>query len=117
MTQPPSDLQPLDYATPRRGAGGFPFIAQMAVGFGAFVVAASSTVVIAVLLSQFADSATGSLLVLGAVYGIPVVLLTALSIVAWRRWHWRGVLVGVLVGLGLLLMAVGLCFAIVPTLI
>jgi len=111
--KPDGPVLPLDYARPRGPAGGVPFIGQMAIGFGAFVVMCVVTLLAgAIGASAWGSSTTLVPVVAGVlVLGLPILLLAVLTIVTWRRWRWRGFLVGVLVGLGLVLLAAGLCFA------
>jgi len=112
MTQPPDpkNPRPLDYAPPmgNKPAGGVPFIGQMAIGFAAlFVVPIVSFLIALFLPSALHDSPT----LMPYIYApLTVVLpLIGLATIAWRRWHWRGVLVGMATALGLVLVAWGLC--------
>ena len=113
MTEPkPPDREPpkpplqLGYAAPNwweRPAGNVPFIAQVAIGFGAFVTAC----VLAAVMVATGRGGAPEVLIAPV---MALVLLTFVGGVARRRWRWPGFAVGVLIGVGLALLAVGLCF-------
>ena len=103
---------PLDYAPSVRPAGNVPFIGQMGIGCGGTILALiAAFTVVGVANSGPALPPWGIVLVLALGPGLILAALTALTVIAWRRWHWRGFLLGVLISLGLLLLAGGLCFA------
>ncbi|MFI5380118.1 MAG: hypothetical protein ACHRHE_12535 [Tepidisphaerales bacterium] len=117
MTQLPPPQRPdqpayrLEYASPEanRPAGGVGFAGQVALGFGAFVAAVIAGIVMAGMIASAGDP-PGAVILLGPV--VAVVSLAVLTITARRRWRWKGFLIGVLGSLGLLLLAIGLCFAV-----
>ena len=100
--QPPKPPVQLNYATPPAPgtgpAGNVPYIAQMAIGFAAFLLIGIISVVITVSMNSPAPG-----LILAPL------LLTVLCVIARVRWRWRGFLAGVLIALGLLLLAAGIC--------
>jgi hypothetical protein len=109
--QPPPQRVYLQYQAPgeQEGpAGGVPFIGQLAIGFGAFLVCGAMIFVTGALWNW----TTWTPLYPIAWLSSPL-LLVGMTVVAWRRWRWRGFLVGVLIGVGLLGLAIGACFAIV----
>ena len=118
MTQLPppqrSDQQAwqLDYASPMidRPAGGVGYGGQLALGFAAFVATGVAGVVITGIIGSATNGQNGIFLI-GPV--VTLAGLVYLTVVARRRWRWRGFIVGVLIGLGLVLLAVGLCFVVV----
>ncbi|MGE5608608.1 MAG: hypothetical protein ACM359_05100 [Bacillota bacterium] len=105
--QPPDPPPPpqLDYESSafRRPLGGLPFIAQLAVGFGACIALAFLSFALTVAARDPSGLVLGAFLILG--------LLAFAATVARREWHWPGFLVGVLIVVGLLLLAFGLCIA------
>jgi hypothetical protein len=104
---PPASV-PLQYERPRATvdddgpAGGVPFIGQMAIGFGAFLVYA---VLVSMSVSVRSPGWEG---VLAIVNFTMLLLLFAVAGVARSRWRWRGFLVGVLSGFGLMMLGIGL---------
>lgn len=112
--QPPHpdehSLIPIDYRAPdlNRPAGGIRYSTQVWIGVAAFVWA----VAMGAGAGNFIYAAKRDLplsLLCGA--AVPVVLLSALGIVAWVRWRWRGLVIGVLAALGVSALVFGLCVA------
>jgi len=105
-TAPPSPYQPEQAMTDKaknQPAGNVPFIAQMVIGFGAFLVLIGAGVA-TIPVPNFRVAQ-------GILIPFSILCLIVLCMVARVRWHWKGFLLGVLIGAGLILLAVGLCFA------
>jgi len=115
--RPPESPVPLEYAPPVRPAGNVPYIGQMGIGCGASVLALVMLWGLLAVLSLVPLGAGGggekAVLVFGPL--LMVAALLALAIIAWRRWRWRGFLLGVLISLGLILLAGGFCYALVSS--
>ncbi len=117
MTQPPPPQRadesafPLDYASPElyRPAGGVGLAAQIALGFAAFVAMIIAGVALAAMIGSAMNRPNAMVLIGPA---IAVGALAVLTATAYRRWRWKGFLIGVLGSLGLLLLAIGLCFGV-----
>ncbi|MFI5380116.1 MAG: hypothetical protein ACHRHE_12525 [Tepidisphaerales bacterium] len=110
MTQLPPPQRPdrpayqLDYAPsdPQRPAGDVPYGWQVALGVVAFV----ATGLVGVVLRAAIQGGFGA--TLGVLF-LVFCTLVGLTDVARERWRWKGFLIGVLVGLGLLALAIGVC--------
>jgi hypothetical protein len=99
------------YTPPRqKNPTGRPFgggCLQLFLGFIAFFISTyffAMLIVIAGSTGSLAAGIAASVIVLG--------LLVAGHIAAWKYMHWRLFIVGYLIGLGLVLLALGLCFSI-----
>ena len=110
--RPDQQAYPLNYASPEanRPVGGVGFAGQVALGFAAFVAAVIVGTVITAIIGNTVPQADTSML-LGPV--IAMAALIYLTVTAHGRWRWKGFLIGVLGTLGLILLAVGLCFVVV----
>ncbi len=103
---------PLQYERPRSPvdddgpAGGVSFGGQIALGFGAFVLCGA--IGLGMLRVPMATSLFDIFTPL-----LALLLLIAVTVVARVNWRWRGFVVGVLIGVGLVGLAAGACFAIV----
>ncbi|MFI5380117.1 MAG: hypothetical protein ACHRHE_12530 [Tepidisphaerales bacterium] len=115
MTQQPpperSDLpaHQLNYASPDsiRPAGDGVFAGQIVRGVAAFFAAVIAGAVIAGMIVGNVPRPDIIVLLAPAIALASLVLLIAAARTCWRT---KGFLIGVLTGLGLLLLAIGLCF-------
>ena len=106
--------QVLDYAAPdsNRPAGGVPYGGQAVLGLlalvGTFILGIALTA--AIVRSQ---KELSGIALLGL--AVSFTALAVLSHIARSRWRWPGfalgIRLGLLIGVGLILLAVGLCFA------
>ncbi len=109
---PDQPAYPLDYASPEsnRPVDGVGFGGQVTLGFVAFVGTVACGLVMAAVIGSVTNGAYGIFLAGPAIAAAALLLL---SINVYRRRRWTGFLIGALGGLGLLLLALGLCFAVV----
>ena len=102
---PPTPEPPpvLEYAPVDKDQSKLPYVTQILLGFGAYVLAVALMIGFLVTGTQSRINGIALLSIL------PPVALVTMAFVAKRRWHMRGFAMGVLIAFGLTLLGVGIC--------
>ncbi len=105
----PQEPHPLDYATTEsnRPPDGMSYGGQVGCGCGSFVAAVLLGSLLVNIFGAASHHYDGLPFVAG--FGVSFGLLACLAVLSRTRWQCKGFLVGILIALGLVLLAAGLC--------